>query len=383
MAANKSAILIVDDTPANLDLLSDILSEWYTIYVAISGARALEILKTAPISLVLLDVQMPEMDGFEVCRRIKQNPNTAEIPLIFLTALTGEHHEEQGLSLGAVDYITKPFIPHLVRARVATHVQLFCSRQELQHEKEAVEKAYDKQNELEKVRDSLVHMIVHDLRSPLSGILGGLDLAIELAQGSDEPTQRDELIELLHDMSHATSEMSALITTILDINRLESGVMPIEMSDVRIIGTLQTLIKNYEHYNGKQRHIELITSVDPNTIISSDKSLLTRIISNFISNALKYTPHNKHVDIIVENVEGRLAITVRDYGVGLDEESVKRVFDKYWQVQGDRRYKGASSGLGLSFCKLACDTLGATINVASTLGEGSSFSIGIPFGVLE
>jgi len=170
MTETRPTLLLVDDTATNIDILLDALGEDYAVRVATDGEAALNSVKKFLPDLILLDIMMPGIDGYEVCRRLKEDDATQEIPIIFLTSLSEDADEARGLALGAVDYITKPFNTAIITARVRNHLEL--CRQKL-----ALQKSYDKLCELEELRDSLVHMIVHDMRSPLSGIIGNLKLA--------------------------------------------------------------------------------------------------------------------------------------------------------------------------------------------------------------
>ena len=170
---DASTILIVDDQPAGIHALANLLRSSYRILVATDGPTALEIaVRVPPPDLILLDVEMPAMDGYEVCRRLKALPATRQIPLFFVTARDGTDDEEVGLQLGAADYISKPFQPSIVRARIRNHLQLHRQQLQIQQQNRQIQSALENLRELEILRDSLVGMIVHDLRSPLTGILG-------------------------------------------------------------------------------------------------------------------------------------------------------------------------------------------------------------------
>jgi propanediol utilization protein/CheY-like chemotaxis protein len=227
--ARRDTILIVDDSVANTEILLAALADTYDVSVIQDGPTALAALATVDPDLILLDVMMPGMDGYEVCAQLQANPDTCDIPVIFLTAMAEDKDEEKGLNLGAVDYITKPFKLALVKARVRNHLALRHARIEVVRQRDQVEVALQKLRKLEQQRDDLVHMIVHDLRSPLTGLMCYLDL---LAPGEADATDFEKS---LCAAQKTTRELCAMVSALLDVSRLETGQFA-SIQSVNLIG---------------------------------------------------------------------------------------------------------------------------------------------------
>ena len=223
--ARRETILIVDDLVANTEVLLAALADTYDVSVIQDGQTALAALATVEPELILLDIMMPGLDGYEVCTRLQANPDTRDIPVIFLTALTEDNDEEKGLKLGAVDYITKPFNPALVKARVRNHLAMRHARIEVVRQRDQVEVALQKLRKLEQQRDELVHMVVHDLRSPLTGLVCYLDLL------SPEGARDPDFEPNLRAARKTTQTLCDMISALLDVSRLETGLMPLQRAD--------------------------------------------------------------------------------------------------------------------------------------------------------
>jgi len=230
-------ILIVDDTPVNLQLLAEILKAYgYRVRVARSGALALQAAQHEQPDLILLDILMPGMDGYEVCTRLKADGRLRDTPVLFISALTEPLDKVRAFGAGGVDYLTKPFHGEEVAARVRTHLELRQQRRELEEQMVHL-------RELESLRDNLVHMIVHDLRSPLNGLLGGLEL---LSLNAKELAETDrKFLELARNSGRTLTEM---INTLLDVTRLESRQMPLKLA----MGDLGAFIRRSIDLLGKQ-----------------------------------------------------------------------------------------------------------------------------------
>ena len=373
MSSEKESVLIVDDAASNINLLVDLLAPEYDLFVATDGHSAIEIASNQELSIILLDVMMPDMDGYEVCRRLKDCESTSAIPIIFLTAMSEESNEAKGLGLGAVDYITKPFNPALVKARVKAHVSLFRSSRELLIERNKLDKAYSGLQRLEKLRDNLVQMIVHDLRSPLMGIFGNIDLALESLK-EREPVSE---LPLLENAKLAAWGLNDMITTVLDLSRLEAGAMPVSISEVNLSVLVRSIADNLRNYNGSHRWIE-VNSPDECIVLNTDSVLVERIITNLMSNALKYTPVGKMVELSVTSIEMNVIIRITDSGPGIPKEYQEKVFEKFGQVENGASSKKYSSGIGLTFCKLAVEALKGSISLRSEMGIGSVFTVILP-----
>ena len=364
MTKTRPTLLVVDDSVTNINILIEALGKDYTVCVDTDGAAALKSAKETLPDLILLDIMMPGMDGFEVCRQLKGDPSTRDIPIIFLTALDEDEDEASGLALGASDYITKPFNPAILKARVNNHL-------ELRHQKRDLQKSYDKLRELEIQRDNLVHMVVHDMRSPLAVILGNL----EMAQAASLP---ERVAACIGDALSCTNAIMEMVSTLLDINKMEAGQIILNYSAVDISNLVRETISMVAPLQDSRR----ITLTPPGEIeaLSGDANLIRRILQNLIANAIKFTDKNK--GIITLRIEGvadnKIRVSVVDNGPGIPPEFQAKVFDKFCQVAARKQSQGRSTGIGLTFCKLAVEAHGGRIGLESDEGKGSTFWFELP-----
>ncbi len=362
----ENRVLVVDDTPANIQMLAAILKEnGHQVSVATNGRQALEVIGRVQPALILLDVMMPEMDGFEACRHLKENAEWKDIPVIFLTAKTETADIVRGFELGAVDYVAKPFNSHELLARVHTHLALRRQQREL-------EENYRRLSELERLRDSLVHMVVHDLRSPLLGLSGCLQLLQEDLAGKLEPEQAGDLDSALT----AAQRLGDMVSSLLDVSRLEAGEMPLH----REVSDLQPVIaRAIESLGGLTRNRNvLFTPPDPPIRVSCDSEVTGRVVANLVANALKFTPASGEVRVSAAVGDGCVKVAVADTGPGIPNEYRERIFEKFGQVANREEGRHHSTGLGLTFCKLAVEAHGGTIGVDSEVGHGSTFWFTLP-----
>ena len=363
MATERETILIVDDTPENLDILVGILRDAYSLKVATDGQSALELAAAAPPDLVLLDIMMPEMDGFEVCRRLKAKRGTGDVPVIFVSALHRVEDKIRAFTEGGVDYVTKPFQPEEVKARVATHLELQRQRRELAE-------SYERLRDVEKLRDDLVHMIVHGMRSPLTGIVGMLGiLRLDLQETLDEEQAVD------FDMALTSGNtLNEMVSSLLDVSRMEAGEMPLARREVDLREVVAGAI---DSLGAMVKRCRVVFAPPEQPVMAHcDPEVTRRIDANLVSNAIQFTPPEGEVRIAVSS--GGHSVTVTDTGPGIPPQYHARIFEKFGQVEmreGGRKY---STGLGLAFCKLAVEAHGGEIGVDSEVGRGSTFWIVLP-----
>lgn len=365
----KPTILVVDDSPENIQVLTAVLHTEFRVKAALNGERALKIAASSPSpELILLDIMMPDMDGYEVIDQLKSDPATAHIPVIFVTAMTQEVDEEKGLNLGAVDYITKPISPVIVLARVKTHLALHRQSREL-------EISYKKLQQMELLRDNLVHMLVHDMRTPVSVMEMSLSLLKDdIGNDLNVENQLD-----LDDALNGTKKLIKMINDLLDVSRMESGKMPLQRVRTNVVRIAEDAIaqvrKLAEEINLSldTEHEEILVACDPEIII--------RVILNFLHNALKFTPAGGSVTVTITIKDGSVKVAVADTGPGIPDEFQDHVFDKFGQTREARQY--LSSGLGLTFCKLAIDSHQGEIGVESEPGKGSRFWFSLPLTPVE
>lgn len=373
----KGTVLIVDDTETNIDILLEALSDEFEMSVALDGETALELVKDVIPDLILLDVMMPGMDGYEVCKKLKDDRSTKDIPVIFLTAMTETEDEAKGLALGALDYITKPFNPELVKARVRNQLALRKYQLKLIDQRDRIEDDYQKIKELERLRDELVHMIAHDMRTPLTSISAYLSLAL----AEDSPVLGEEMKEYLEISLESADELNNMVTALLDVSRLEAGKMPLRIEEC----TLKPLVeKAMKRVGGLVQ--DRIMEVDYNQGLPKvlcDPEIIERVMVNLLSNALKFTPPKGLVKVALAAESQWIRITVSDTGPGIPKEYQSKIFEKFGQVEMRKENRKFSTGLGLTFCQLAVDAHGGSITVESREGQGTKFHIRLPIPKIE
>ena len=358
----KQTVLIVDDSPENLNVLKGLLGADYNLKAAPNGKIALKIANIVPHpDLILLDIMMPEMDGYEVCQKLKEDKKTEHIPIVFLTAMSEEKDEAKGLELGAIDFITKPFSPDLVKARVRNHLKL--------------KKTIDDLNESEKARDALSHMIVHDLRNPLMAIQGVVGL---LQMASD--SLPENIVQTHRQIQGAAEEMANLISAILDISKIESETMSIS-STLFSASDLAKEVADDTDVIYEVAGVNLDLKIkDENLNVMGDKELSRRILKNLLSNSLKFTPEGSTVVLTLENIDNTAMYRVNDEGPGIPEEFRDKIFNKFYQISSKEVKKQSGVGLGLAFCRMAAEAMKGKIGVEGRPDSkpGASFYIILP-----
>jgi signal transduction histidine kinase len=363
----KDRVLVVDDLAANIDILMEVLDDEYEVVVAMDGESALQSVAERTPDIILLDIMMPGIDGHEVCRLLKSEPATADIPILFLTALQEEQDEEKGLGLGAVDYITKPLNPILVKARVKNQLSLVHARRIVTQQRDHIEENYARLRELENLRDDLVQMMVHDLRSPLTGVCGNLEYALRYSKTLDQDTR--DCLQVSRDSG---SYLCTMISSMLDVNKLENGEFPLQQQAC----DLNSLIHNSICELGSlTKSHQLCVPTTKNSVPAfCDPEVIERVLTNLIANAIKFTPEGGKIEISITRDPHEIRLSIADTGPGIPLEFQEKVFEKFGQVKGRR----LSTGLGLTFCKLAISAHGGNISLESEPGNGSTFHITLP-----
>ena len=343
-------ILIVDDTPANVLLLVRMLTErGYKPRTALSGKLALQAARTEAPDLILLDIAMPEMNGYEVCAQLKADAALKEIPVIFISALNETIDKVKAFRVGGVDYVTKPFQFEEVYARVQTHLQL---------------------RRLEKLRDDLTHMVVHDLRHPLTVICGFLDI-LEFHEAQKLSASTRELVTVAR---RSAEDLLNMIGSILDVSKIGAGEMKLQREPCDLDALIRAVLATTQPL--PDNRTVTFDAPESSLTITADVGLIRRVLQNLLSNALKYTPAGGDVRIVVTPSHGEVRVAVTDTGPGIAPEYHQRIFEKFGQVEDRKNRLG--TGLGLTFCKLAVEAHGGRIGVESEVGKGSTFWLTLP-----
>jgi two-component system, sensor histidine kinase and response regulator len=361
---SSPSILVVDDTPANLQMLADMLKRrGYRARPVPSGRLALQAAKADPPDLILLDINMPVMDGYEVCGELKKDPTLAAIPVIFISAYGETVDKMRAFAVGGVDYVTKPFQVEEVEARVSVHVQLCRQKREL-------EALLNRQRELEGLRDSMVHMIVHDLRAPLTATFNYLDMVREQEAGfiSPESTQNLDLA------TKSCRWMVQMVNVLLDASKIEAGQMHLHVVECDVGMVLLDAIDIIRSLADERNVMFQPTHLRA----TLDRDVVARVVQNLVSNAVKLTPPGGEVRVSLNRTDDTLRVEVTDHGPGIAVEHHPKIFEKFGQLDTNVRQSIPSSGLGLYFCKLAIEAHGGRIGVVSEVGLGSTFWFELP-----
>ena len=360
-------VLVVDDIAANVRLLAGILKVAdYDVLTAESGADALQKVEEFAPDVVLLDVMMPEMDGFEVCRRLRENPHTAALPVVMVTALHETEDRVRALEAGADDFLTKPVNEIEVVARVKSLVRVKRGRDELESTLSDLQRA-------ESLRDSLASMLVHDLRAPLTTILAPLEMLSSNAFGELNEMQ-SEVAEMA---TRGANRLLYLVNELLDVSKLESGNMTLQPSEFLLAPIVEEALELTGVLAGRDE--QLVEREYSNDFqVRADEDLLRRVLSNLLSNAVKFTPSDGRIGVGAKTGDNEVLFWVRDEGDGVPPEYRDKIFEKFGQVESRQEGRKLSTGLGLTFCKLAVEAHGGRIWIESEAGRGSTFFFTLP-----
>lgn len=368
MKSDQASILVVDDTPANLQVLFQMLnSKGYRARPVPSGILALRAVEYEPPDLILMDINMPVLDGIETCRQLKENELYRDIPVIFVSARNDTFDKIKAFDAGGVDYVTKPFDSEEVITRVETHLKIRSLQQQLQDRNRQLQANYSQLQELEELRDGLVNMVIHDMRSPLSVIQSALGL-LQHDLGDRMDIENKEDIE---DAIVSADTLMSMIGNLLDISRLESGQMPLTIEQCNVEEVADSVIKDLAVLSKDISVTPDYRTDNPNAYC--DREVVRRIITNLMSNALKFTQKGGEICLSLERVENRLEVSVRDNGPGIPSDCHGTIFKKFGQSHNTTHGRRDTSGLGLTFCKLAVESHGGEIGVDSEVGKGSRF----------
>lgn len=379
VAAGPSSplILIADDVEANVELLHDQLATLgYRVVSALDGPSAVETCFRERPDLCILDVAMPagslgvdhRATGFEVCRRIKRDPRTARIPVIFVTALNDATDRVKAIEAGGDDFLTKPHNRQILSARVRSLLRLKAAT-------DALEDSYRKLRELEKVRDDLMKMIVHDLKTPLTAVLAGLEMVMD----GDYGPIPDGVKRALGDAEAKAEDLLALIGDLLEVARLEEPTITLDLTMIAPGAFLHELVHEWALRFEQEAATAEVDIADDAPVFRADRAILKRVFGNLIQNALNHGGPRVHITLNARRErDGHVLFTVADNGPGIPREYHEVIFHKFERAKLPEAPRVRSSGLGLAFCKLAVEAQGGRIWVQSEVGQGSQFHLVLP-----
>lgn len=385
----KPSVLIIDDTPANLRTLVAALSESYDLQISTSGKKGLEHVQAMPPDLILLDVMMPEMDGYEVCRRLKADPQTRHIPIIFITAMAESEAESRGLELGAVDYLTKPINVPIARKRIHNQLEREILRKEIELHQQQLEElvrartmelsiAKEMAESANRLKSTILSNISHEFRTPMNGILG---MVAMIRRRTDDARIQDYLLKA----EHAANQLLTTLTSLLDLAHTESQRLTFAQSPFRPVDTISKAIEEIE----SALHAKSLSLVRPDSTNQSlsawlvgDPLRVQQILHELISNAIKFSAGGCiEVSATVEHDDAGtlwLNCSVSDEGIGIVPENQQKVFEPFYQVDGSETRHYGGNGVGLALCRQLARHMGGDVSVKSEERRGTTFTLRIP-----
>jgi signal transduction histidine kinase len=414
-------ILIVDDTPDNLRYLSYLLTDHgYNVRKALNGQLALDAALLEPPDLVLLDVRMPQINGYQVCERLKSQPETAHIPIIFLSALANEEDKIQAFQVGGVDYITKPFHAAEVLIRVETHLKLhrlqkqlqaqtqqqtqeiqscILAEQELQILNQTLEeKIRQRTSELEnsnhqllqlqtkleqallqeqrvnELRADLITTIAHEFRTPLSIITTAIALL-----NREEHANHDREKIYFHMMNESIKRLNQILQSVLTLAEIDDQETQFTPQLVDLTQICQPLIEQWQLAESGKYELVFINHIDTSTPTYIDVALFQEICKGLLANAIRYSPQGGVIQFELSNEAEAVVLQVRDQGIGIPVEDQPHIFDRFYRAGNANLVAGTPGiGLGLAVVKQAVERHQGTISVSSTIEQGSTFTVRLP-----
>jgi two-component system sensor histidine kinase/response regulator len=377
LLANAPLILVADDVSANVELLFDQLHVLgFRAIAAADGPGALAACFEHRPDLCILDVSMPAGDlgvddrstGFEVCRRIKRDPRTKSIPIIFVTALNDTTDRVKAIEAGGDDFLTKPHNRLVLGARVRSLLKLKAAT-------DSLEDTLRKLREVEKMRDDLMKMIVHDLKTPLTAVLATTEMLIDGDFGPLNDRQR----QMLADAEGKAEDLLALIGDLLEVSRIEEATMSLDLEPIAPAALLNEVVHEWAIRFQQEHATAAIDVADDAPVFEADKALLKRVLGNLVQNAVTHSASDIALTLSARGEGEGILFTIADNGPGIPAEYHEVIFRKFERVKNPNIPRTRSSGLGLAFCKLVVDAHGGRIWVQSAgEGKGSAFHFTLP-----
>lgn len=360
-------ILIVDDVASNVLLLKMLLTkEGFSICTASNGQECIMMSKKEQPDLMLLDVMMPDMDGYETAVLLKKDPETAHIPIIFLTALNTAADLVKGYNSGGSDFLTKPFNKEELIMRVMQQISLIVAQRIIERQNEELRRTISN-------RDKMYSVIAHDLRSPMASIRMTLNLFVNTVSPETVGQEMYSLIDMANKESEETHD---LLDNLLKWTKSQTGNLKVVYQSFDVNDVLPGVVDIFDAVAGT-KNISLRTFLcDERLTVYADNDMLKTVVRNFISNAIKFSNEGSNIDVILRREGNNAVVSIKDYGVGISEDRIAGLFDNGETTYGTKHEEG--SGLGLQLCKDFAVKNGGDVKVESVLGKGSTFSVFIP-----
>ena len=360
-------ILIVDDVMSNVLLLKILLTnEKFQVCTANCGKACIEQAKAEHPDLILLYVMMPDINGFDTAVIMKKDPELADIPIIFLTALNTPQDLVHGFQVGASDFLTKPFNKEELVMRVMQQISLVAAKRIIEQQNKELKATLSN-------RDKMYSVIAHDLRSPMASIRMVLNLVV---QSASEETVGPELYALLDQANKESEEVHDLLDNLLKWTKSQTGRLNVVLQDLDLKDIVPGVVEIFEMIAQAKRIKLNLQRADESLVVHADNDMLKTVVRNFLSNAIKFSPEDSTIEIIMSKEGENAKISVRDHGVGIAADRLETIFHKGDTTYGTGGEEG--SGLGLQLCQDFARKNGGDCTVESVEGEGSTFSVLIP-----
>ncbi len=369
---DKKLIFIVDDQEENLEFLGSLLRHNnYNVMIASDGVEALELVNKKAPDLILLDIMMPKMDGYEVCERLKQNLKTRDIPVIFITAKIETEDVVKGFQAGGLDYITKPFKHKELLMRIKTQLELKHSKDLILHQNEQL-------INLNKEKNGFLRIAAHDLKNPLFTIKG----FAQLINQKYKELSPEEIAEYSNYITDTADQSLQIIINLLDINKIEEGQLKLTFEDFDVDDAIFNLIDTYK-IKADVKNIKINFKEEPENIyVKADFGKVSQVIGELISNAIKFSPFDRNITIrskSMDNGYGEHArIEIIDEGPGLTDDDKEKLFTKFSKLSAQPTGDENSTGLGLSIVKYLVEAMNGKVSCQSEEGKGANFIVELP-----